>query len=155
MEEITLAMLISASGSQDQLLEICQFLFKLLYFIIINIIMSWCVWVGVWVCARTRTCKRASVHLPQFAYGSYRTTFRSQRSLPSMGSGYQTQVTRFTTQAPLLPISNTHPIFFISASTQPKSQPKDAFWEIHRGFHLRKQMAHQSCVQLAGLNPVL
>lgn len=147
MEEITLAMLISTSSSQDQLLEICQFLFKLFYFIIINIIMSWCVCV--------HACKRASVHLPQFAYGSYRTTFRSQRSLPSMGSGYQTQVTRFTTQAPLLPISNTHPIFFISASTQPKSQPKDAFWEIHRGFHLRKQMAHQSCVQMAGLNPVL
>lgn len=126
MEEITLAMLISTSSSQDPLLEICQFLFKLFYFIIINIIMSWCVWLGVWVCARTRThtCKRASVHLPQFAYGSYRTTFRSQCSLPSMGSGYQTQVTRFTTQAPLLPISNTHPISSFQLQPNQKASPR-------------------------------
>lgn len=55
MEEITLAMLISTSSSQDQLLEICQFLFKLFYFIIINIIMSWC------VCACVCTCH--SLHM--------------------------------------------------------------------------------------------
>lgn len=148
MEEITLAMLISTSSSQDQLLEICQFLFKLFYFIIINIIMSWCVCVRA--CVQACKCALATVCIWKLQNNFQESMLPSQHGIWVSNSGHKVYNTStFTSHL------KHSPHFFISASTQPKSQPKDAFWEIHRGFHLRKQMAHQSCVQMAGLNPVL